>query len=503
MLLDIQALQSMSVLTVLTGILILYFLLSSAQRIYNIYFHPLSKFPGPWYRSAFHFPYHYEQIKGHAPHNYIKLHEKHGPVVRIGPDQLSFTCSQAYKDIYGFHSHRRQVPKDFKRFPNVPIDWPLFGSDDGEHSRLRRLVAHAFSETALREQEPLIQSHIHGLVQKIRSVIDVDPETHFDMSKYFDLLSFDIITDLTYGESFDGVRTGETNQLLKDLYQGSKLNPILLTSWDYAPLMWLLKFLFSLPKAKELQEGEEKGQKDRMNRRRAKGTDAKKDFMSYILVDEGKDNDSLTENEILGLARLFVGAGGEEPASMMSTILYYLLTNPSAHDRARKEIRDAFVSIEEINNVKLAQLPYLGAVISETFRIHHSGAQRFSRRTTRTEMIGGYEVPPNTSVDVNHHVIGRVSANYAEPTFFAPERWLSETLDQFKFDDKAALQPFATGPRACLGKNVAYLEIRTTLAYLLWTFDMELIGDSKDWIQGQKMKLIWHRPPMNVGFKVR
>ena len=60
-----------------------------------------------------------------------------------------------------------------------------------------------------------------------------------------------------------------------------------------------------------------------------------------------------------------------------------------------------------------------------------------------------------------------------------------------------ALQPFSIGPRNCLGKNLAYVEMRSILARIVWHFDMELCEESKDWTN-QNAYVLWEKPPLYV-----
>ena len=55
---------------------------------------------------------------------------------------------------------------------------------------------------------------------------------------------------------------------------------------------------------------------------------------------------------------------------------------------------------------------------------------------------------------------------------FRPERWLGD--EKYSNDNLNASLPFGTGPRVCIGRNLAGLEMRLILSHLLWSFDIEL-----------------------------
>jgi cytochrome P450 len=86
--------------------------------------------------------------------------------------------------------------------------------------------------------------------------------------------------------------------------------------------------------------------------------------------------------------------------------------------------------------------------------------------------------------------------NFKDPQSYIPERWLDNN-PQFASDNREALQPFSIGPRNCIGKNLALVEMRLILARFLWNFDIELADSSKDWME-QKVFLLWEKDGMNV-----
>lgn len=89
--------------------------------------------------------------------------------------------------------------------------------------------------------------------------------------------------------------------------------------------------------------------------------------------------------------------------------------------------------------------------------------------------------------------------NFHLPNAFVPERWLpTSTTDRtspFYKDARGASQPFSLGPRGCLGKSLAYNEMRVMLARLLWNFDLQLCAESDKWNR-QLTYTLWEKPPL-------
>jgi len=80
--------------------------------IYNLYFHPLAKFPGPKLNAASPLPGIYSLLKGRLPLENKKLHDKYGSVVRVSPNELAFNSVQAWEDIYGHRPGHLNMHKD-------------------------------------------------------------------------------------------------------------------------------------------------------------------------------------------------------------------------------------------------------------------------------------------------------------------------------------------------------------------------------------------------------
>lgn len=93
----------------------------------------------------------------------------------------------------------------------------------------------------------------------------------------------------------------------------------------------------------------------------------------------------------------------------------------------------------------------------------------------------------------------RLQSHYHRASEFLPQRWLNDP--EFANDDHELFQPFSFGPRNCLGRNLAYAEMRLILAKILYNFDLSLGNQMKaggDWIAGQNTWSLWDKTPLLV-----
>lgn len=163
--------------------------------IYNLFFHPLRSYPGPllWRMSSI--PMSYYVYMGTLPQALHKQHKIYGKEVRIGPDEISITDSQAWKEVY---TAKQEFPKDPRK-----IQYPPNGSHSiltgprEEHARFRRLLSHAFSDKGLREQEPRIKQYVDLLINRLGE--KADSTTSVDIVNWYTCAVFDVIGELAWG----------------------------------------------------------------------------------------------------------------------------------------------------------------------------------------------------------------------------------------------------------------------------------------------------------------
>lgn len=97
--------------TIVLASLSLLFLQIVGTAIYDVFFHPLSSYPGPILCKISRIPFWIENLRGNQVYFVKKLHDKYGTVIRLGPNELSYTDGQAWKDIYASQKGKLENPK--------------------------------------------------------------------------------------------------------------------------------------------------------------------------------------------------------------------------------------------------------------------------------------------------------------------------------------------------------------------------------------------------------
>jgi cytochrome P450 len=152
-------------------------------------------------------------------------------------------------------------------------------------------------------------------------------------------------------------------------------------------------------------------------------------------------------------------AGADSTSIGMRSVFYFLMKNPEKLVKVRAEIDAAFADGTLTSPVQYAQsskLPYLNAVIKESFRVYSPFAAPFPRYSPHggivlagTHIAAGMRVGLNPAV-VQHHpdVFGD------DAKFFRPERWLESNTDKVKLMERS-MMAFGAGTRRCTGRNVS------------------------------------------------
>lgn len=188
---------------------------------------------------------------------------------------------------------------------------------------------------------------------------------------------------------------------------------------------------------------------------------------------------------------------------MLVGTTYYLLKNPSTLAKLTSEIRNKFTSLSEITNQSTTNLEYLNAVINEGLRIFPPVSGHLER-TSPGAVVDEKWIPKGTHVHVCARTMTRSPKYWKNGDTFIPERWIGKNDE----DVLEASKPFSIGPRGCIGKNLAYMEMRMILAKLVWRFDLELVNEREEagkwgWLEDARVIGMWVKPDLWLKFTKR
>ncbi|KAG6364621.1 hypothetical protein INS49_006224 [Diaporthe citri] len=473
----------------------------AAKIIYNLFFHPLRRYPGPKLWAATSIPQGLNIWMGRPHKKLLAMHKRYGNIVRIAPGELSLTHPDSWKEIQG---HVKQGQPENGKDPkllNPAFDSSLVSAPRHRHGPMRRTLAAAFSVRALAAQQPLINGFIDLLIQRLREKGENGAKS-LNMTKWYEWATFDIIGNLALGESFQCLERSGSHPYVDNILNSLKVLP-LNQALHYFPIPAFLRGpLFVLLAPKEVLNGDSliiNYSRETLNKRRSLGSE-RPDFVDAMLKKGGEYK--MTETELIDNTRLLTSAGAETTGTTLVTATYLLCTHPDVLTKLKAEVRSTFKSDAEIDFNNVQNLPFLGAVISETMRVHPAAPAAFQRITPPGgSMVFGDHLSAGTTLGIWQWVAYHDPSNFLYPDAFIPDRWVNDR--RFDNDNKDIFQPFSYGPRNCIGMNLAFVELRLILARIVFNYDMELAPESRGWADDQELFSFWNKPTLNVHFKSR
>ncbi|KAK2028458.1 isotrichodermin C-15 hydroxylase [Colletotrichum zoysiae] len=466
---------------------------------YNLFLHPLRNFPGPILQRASPLIWAWQHGFGYQAIHTQRLHDRYGSVVRIGPNHLSFTNAESWKEIYGFQIGKdleeNELPKApliYRTIENLPTN--ILNADREEHHRFRRVLSTGFSDSSMRAQESTIVKYIDKLISRLHENCDKD-EAILNIEAWYNWATFDIAGDLIFGQSFDCLQRSSYHPWISFMLKGIRYHAYM-TALKYSGLNSIVQGLFrmgGLALMFELSRSTEKMMKDRLNMEQDR-----EDLFEGMLKKRKEWNLSLEKLAANGV--VLVIAGSETTAATLTGTTYLLGTHPKVLQKLNEEVRTAYKDSSEITIGSVNKLTYMLAVLNEALRMYPPVTSGLIRQVPEGGcQIASQHVPKGTLVEIQQWSASYSPDNWTRPWEFRPERFLDD--GKAEHNRPEALQAFSTGPRNCLGKNLAYAEMRLVLARIIYDFDIELAEGNESWIEKQQTFGVWSRVPLNIHLK--
>nr|BAT21088.1 flavonoid 3'-hydroxylase [Delphinium semibarbatum] len=203
------------------------------------------------------------------------------------------------------------------------------------------------------------------------------------------------------------------------------------------------------------------------------------DLLSILIgMKENADGEGgkLTDIEIKALLLNLFSAGTDTSSSTVEWAIAEILRNPKILAKAQGELDTVVGKDKLVTEEHLSQLPYLNAIIKETFRLHPSTPLSLPRVAAESCEINGFYIPKNTTLLVNVWAISRDPYVWSEPTEFIPERFLpgSEKANVDIRGNDFEVIPFGAGRRICAGMSLGIRMVSFMTATLVHAFNWEL-----------------------------
>ncbi|EPS26280.1 hypothetical protein PDE_01216 [Penicillium oxalicum 114-2] len=467
----IQQIRGVSVLAIVESIGLAFLAYVLHIIVYRVWFHPLAKFPGPFFAKITNLYGGYHAWKGDVHINMLQCHEKYGDIVRYAPDRILVNTNTGLKDIYAFTKQFQKSAVYKAMVHRAPNTLTLI--DKKQHGRKRRTIGQGFGDNALRGFQDaimeLVKSFCEALVQDTPAGDWSEPQ---NMGKWSNYLTFDIMSKLVFGESFNLIGSPENRDIVQCIEDSNVRTGVLLQASELSTRR-LDRKLF--PHAIKGRNKFIRFVTDLLKQRMAAKPLKRKDVFSFLLdAKDAETNQGFTPAEIGAESTTLIVAGSDTTSTAIASMFFYLGHYPDVYERVKNEVRSAFANPDDVTlGPNLTDCVYLRACIDESLRMSPPAGSSLWREVAQDNVIiDGHVIPRGYDVGTCIYAIHHNPEYYPQPFEYRPERWLGEPAEVQAA--RSAFTPFSVGPRSCLGKGLALTELSLTMAYLLCKYDFRL-----------------------------
>ncbi|KAF7585960.1 hypothetical protein BBP40_009769 [Aspergillus hancockii] len=395
------------------------------------------------------------------------------PLVRIGPNQVSFYSIEVYKKVHSPKSGFVKDPRVYSQF--VQDGHPALFSitNPKQHAERRRHMGIIFNRSkvpVLTEMMLEELSRFKGLLESLR------PKGVIELLHTCRALEADIVSRFAFGNeigAIESLKTGLLQSIVRDNDLKSSMMPIYtafpraITLWHYLEATifqytgWQTGFTastkqFDIWATTQLESA----------------FDAEKAHFSFLKAMAGT---RMPSQSALSEAKEMLGPGTDTTSATLAHILYALSFNQPLQDSL---VSDLAASKWPTDMTSLEAIPRLTACVKEGIRWTGAAAAMLPRIVPQGgALLAGTHVPGGTMISSSPIWYLRDDIAFPEPDRYRPGRWLDMETELSSSRDEYYV-PFSKGPSTCVGVHFAYLELYLAVSQILQAYRIKPSGGS-------------------------
>ncbi|XP_027173069.1 cytochrome P450 71A1-like [Coffea eugenioides] len=421
------------------------------------------------------------QIDPSCLHKYLwKLSQKYGPLMfmKLGSvPTLVISSARLAEEVMKnqdliFCSRPKMLGLQKLAYNGLDIALAPYNQEWREMRKI--CVIHLLSAKRIQMFRPIREDEVSRVIGQI-SKRAASYDQVINLSETIVSLTSTMICRIAFGKRFD--KEGHERRRFSSLLHEAQAMFVAFFFSDYFPSVgWIDKFTGTLSRLEStFQKFDSFYQElidEHLNPNRPKSMDGDIIDLMLQLQQDGSTSFEITMDHIKAMLMNVFIAGTDTSAVTVIWAMTAMIKIPTVMKKLQAEIREIMGKKQMLDEDDVQKLPYLKAVVKETFRLYPAVPLLVPRETMGKCTIDGYEIQPKTLVYVNAWGIARDPEYWENPDEFLPERFLNSTID-LKGQD-FHLTPFGAGRRGCLGYSMGLATVELVLANILHSFDWEL-----------------------------
>ncbi|KAF4607065.1 hypothetical protein EYR38_001122 [Pleurotus pulmonarius] len=415
--------------------------------------------------------------------HYVDWHARYGKVVKLigafGHPILSITDRRAISIILGEAAYNFPKPHGVRAWFKALVGEGILWIEGKTHHEIhRRHIAPALSQQSVRNFLPVFYETSAIVASHWSKALDQTTFEHaeIEVTHWAGRFALDTIGRAAFSFDFGALSDGPHG--LAEALDGLTNNENRLSSFYMRALFWVFPGILKIGKKGNMirQTKRELGEiSSRLLADTLSADDPASNTLLAMMLRSPTGPD-MTEEYIVAQMRTIISAAYETVSAVITWVLYELAVHPDLQQQLRDEVSfPGDPSYEQLMN----KFPLLDAILLETLRLHpallenhHVAAQTIS--VSLSEPLPGADVPqlvipkgtiisiPVNVLHTDKHIWG------PDASMFRPERWSEPS--QEKSSLRRELLAFSEGPRSCIGRTFAMVEIKALIITLIRQF---------------------------------
>ncbi|EPS44433.1 hypothetical protein H072_1573 [Dactylellina haptotyla CBS 200.50] len=437
--------------------------------IYQLYFSPLSKIPGPWYTHVSGLWLMNKTLAGKRIFAVHELHKKYGPFVRISPTEIAVSDIDAVKQIHSPHDPYRKSDWYGRLTDGINATFAIIPND--AHKARRRAWGNVWSNTNMITMEPVVRNYVNICAEKINREVEAGAKPN--LMQWLQFMTTDIIADISYGKGFDMLEKETINPIIQDLLAIMFIGGVraefpflktVQTIVSYIPHPTIQWFINCNQRVSDYGDQALSALRREVQNSKDKQGNPRPSLMNKLLDDLNNPavKHKMTMDEIRHEATNNMIAGSDTVTITGTYMMWVIYRHPEVREKLEAELRNG-IGMGEITDEKVQELPYMRAVVREVLRLYSAAQMGLPRAVPDGgRLLGGYWIPAGTDVTSQGYTLHRDPSVFEDPQTFKPERWFEPTKAM-----ENSMMPWGGQSRNCLGQHLAMMELRLLAAVML------------------------------------